>query len=60
MSEKTPCSICNWELEDEEVVMSGYFGILPVAFCDTCFTCMLDMAKQVLDIKEDYDEDLYT
>lgn len=56
----TKCTICEWELEDEEVAISGNFGILPVAFCDTCFTCMLDMAEQVLDLKEDDDEDLYT
>lgn len=53
MSEKTECSICDWELEEDEIAIAGYFGIIPVALCDTCFTCMLDMAEQVLDINKE-------
>ena len=41
------CSICSADYEDEELVQ-GYFGILPVSFCPTCFGCMLDMASQYI------------
>lgn len=56
MNNKTECSICDWELEEDEVAMSGYFGILPVAFCDTCYSCMLDMAEQILGLDEQHEE----
>ena len=42
----TKCTVCSCELDaDTELVTRGYFGILPVAFCGTCFCCMMDMAE---------------
>tara|TARA_B100000989_G_scaffold52915_1_gene35375 strand:+ start:1532 stop:1726 length:195 start_codon:yes stop_codon:yes gene_type:complete len=41
------CTVCSCDLdEDREIVVRGYFGILPVAFCGTCYSCMIDMADQ--------------
>lgn len=37
------CSVCMSEFDEEEGVINGYFGILPVSFCLTCYTCMVDM-----------------
>ena len=46
------CSVCSCEFTDDEGGVDGHFGILPVAFCPTCFSCMIDMAEQYLDISE--------
>jgi hypothetical protein len=44
----TECSVCKCEFSlDEEGEIDGNFGIIPVAFCPTCLTCMLDMADQL-------------
>ena len=50
------CTICSgdFSLEDEGGVR-GEFGILPVAFCPTCLSCMMDMADQL----NGYDEEEY-
>ena len=40
------CSICSCEFTDDEGGVTGNFGIIPVAFCMTCFGCALDMADQ--------------
>ena len=40
------CTICSCQYSDDEGGMEGYFGILPVCFCSTCFSCMIDMASQ--------------
>lgn len=49
---KYTCSVCSCEFTDDEGGVDGHFGILPVAFCPTCFSCMIDMAEQYLDISE--------
>ena len=42
------CSVCSCEFSlDEEGGVSGEFGILPVAFCPTCLSCMCDMGSQL-------------
>lgn len=46
------CSVCSCEFTDDEGGVDGHFGMLPVAFCPTCFSCMIDMAEQYLDISE--------
>lgn len=43
------CSVCSCDYTDDEGGIQGYFGILPVSFCPTCFSCMCDMASQYLD-----------
>jgi hypothetical protein len=47
------CSVCSCDYTDDEGGIQGYFGMLPVSFCPTCFSCMCDMAAQYLDIGED-------
>ena len=49
------CSICDVEFEEEsEGGVIGYLGILPVAFCPTCFSGIMDMAEmlRVIDDEE--------
>ena len=44
------CSVCSCSYTDDEGGIEGNFGMLPVNFCPTCFSCMCDMAAQYLDI----------
>jgi hypothetical protein len=42
------CSVCSCEFSlDEEGGISGEFGVLPVDFCPTCFSSMMDMADKL-------------
>jgi hypothetical protein len=47
------CTICSvdFSLENEGGI-EGNFGILPVSFCPTCFSCVMDMADQLNESKE--------
>ena len=47
------CSVCSCGFTDDEGGVIGYFGILPVAFCPTCHSCMVDMVTQDLDLGEE-------
>ena len=40
------CNVCCCDYTDDEGGIQGYFGILPVSFCPTCFSSMCDMAEQ--------------
>jgi hypothetical protein len=41
------CSVCDTYFSlEKEGGTAGNFGILPVAFCPTCLTCMFDMVEQ--------------
>ena len=44
---KFTCTICSTEYDISEGGVEGHFGILPVAFCPTCTSCMFDMVKQM-------------
>ena len=44
------CSVCSCSFTEHEGGVDGHFGMLPVAFCPTCFSCMIDMAEQYLDV----------
>lgn len=46
------CSICRCEYTSDEGGVEGYLGILPVSFCPTCFSGVIDMAQQYLGIEE--------
>jgi hypothetical protein len=46
------CSVCSCSFTEDEGGVDGHFGMLPVAFCPTCFSCMIDMAEQYLDVGE--------
>ena len=51
----TLCSVCSCDFSlDKEGGIQGDFGILPVAFCPTCLSCMMDMADQL----NGYDEEV--
>ena len=44
----TQCSVCSCDFSlDEEGGIQGDFGIIAVAFCPTCLSCMMDMADQL-------------
>jgi hypothetical protein len=47
------CSVCSCDFTDAEGGVIGYFGILPVAFCPTCHSCMVDMVTQDLGLGEE-------
>jgi transposase-like protein len=47
------CSVCSCDFTDDEGGVIGYFGILPVAFCPTCYSCMVDMVSQDLGIGDE-------
>jgi len=40
------CTACSCEFTDDEGGAVGDFGILPMAFCPTCLSCMYDMFDQ--------------
>ena len=42
------CSVCNVEFDLlSEGGIEGNFGIIPVQFCPTCLSCMIDMVCQL-------------
>ena len=43
------CSVCQYKFTDDEGGVHGEFGIIPVSFCPTCFSCMCDMVEQLDD-----------
>jgi len=43
------CSVCQCDFTDDEGGIQGYLGILPVAFCPTCFAGLCDMVEQIKD-----------
>jgi len=44
MGQMNECNICHCDFDLElEGGAEGYFGIIPVSFCPTCFACMYDM-----------------
>jgi hypothetical protein len=48
MTEETnKCTACSCDFTDDEGGIHGDFGIIPMSFCPTCLSCMLDMAEQL-------------
>ena len=47
------CNVCSCEFTDDEGWTLGYFGMIPVAFCPTCYSAMCDMVQQDLAIEEE-------
>ena len=48
------CSVCDTETDFESRGgIAGYWGIMPVAFCEWCFSSMMDMASQLLGVEEE-------
>ena len=50
------CNVCSCDFTDDEGGIQGHFGILPVAFCPTCYSCMVDMVSQDLELTGEEDE----
>lgn len=41
------CTICETKVDiDKQGGLRGFFGIVPVVFCDFCLNCVLDLAEQ--------------
>ena len=55
------CNVCQCDFTDDEGGIQGYLGILPVAFCPTCFAGLCDMVEQLNDREWEglTDEDFY-
>jgi hypothetical protein len=47
------CNVCSCDFTEDEGGVVGYFGMLPVAFCPTCYASMYDMVTQDLEIKDE-------
>jgi hypothetical protein len=47
---KDTCSICDSPYDEDAGGIQGYFGIMPVTFCEWCYSSMYDMIAQ--DIKD--------
>jgi hypothetical protein len=45
------CNVCQCDFTDDEGGVQGYLGILPVAFCPTCFAGLCDMVEQVNEVE---------
>jgi len=43
------CSVCQCDFTDDEGGIQGYIGIIPVAFCPTCYAGICDMVEQLDD-----------
>ena len=43
------CSVCQCDFTDDEGGIQGYLGIIPVAFCPTCYAGIFDMVEQLGD-----------
>jgi hypothetical protein len=41
------CSVCQCDFTDDEGGIQGYIGIIPVAFCPTCYAGICDMVEQI-------------
>ena len=52
LGEEHKCTVCSCEFTDEEGGVIGYIGILPVAFCPTCYSGIYDMVSQDMEIEE--------
>ena len=48
-NEINKCSICQCDFTEESGGSQGHIGIIPVAFCPTCYTGICDMAEQLED-----------
>ena len=41
------CNVCQCDFTDDEGGIQGYIGIIPVAFCPTCYSGICDMVEQL-------------
>ena len=57
MSDSHKCNVCSCSFTDDEGGIHGYFGMIPVSFCPTCFSCMCSMVEQVTKFDEEVEDD---
>ena len=50
---KDEWSLCGSDYDEECGGIQGHFGIIPVTFCEWCYSSIIDMAKYHLGLKED-------
>jgi hypothetical protein len=41
------CTACQCDFTEDEGGIDGYFGILYMAFCPDCLSCIYDMIEQI-------------
>jgi hypothetical protein len=42
------CTVCEIKFDiEKEGGVQGYFGIIPVTFCEYCIDCIVNLADQV-------------
>lgn len=46
------CSVCSTDFTFEEGGLTGYFGMIPVAFCPYCYNSMVDMVTQDFELTD--------
>jgi len=48
------CSVCGSDTDfDGRGGIAGYWGIMPVAFCEWCLSSLLDMASQLQGVEDE-------
>lgn len=48
MEDVYECTVCNTDFDlEHEGGTVGEFGIMPVSFCPTCLSSMIDMVEQM-------------
>ncbi len=54
MNEAEKCSICG---NTDEIIVTGLFGMIPVAFCVWCQSSLQSYCDHMFEIREDLEED---
>lgn len=49
---KDQCSICDSDYDPSCGGVQGHFGMIPVTFCEWCFSSVISMATQHLGLDE--------
>jgi hypothetical protein len=49
---KDTCSICDSPYDEDAGGIQGYFGIMPVTFCEWCYSSIYDMLYK--EVEEHY------
>lgn len=56
MGDQLECSICHCQFDLElDGGAQGAFGLLPVAFCPSCYACCVEMGREHLE--QGFDDD---
>jgi hypothetical protein len=52
LTPENECSLCGGDYDPDCGGTQGYFGSIPVTFCEWCYSSIMDMAKYHLGIKD--------